>query len=395
MKLSAPVYHLKRRARALSREQGIPLNKALDRIARSEGFSTWGLLAARTSATTPSSELLAQLSPGNLVLLAARPGQGKTQLGIRLIVEAVQLGRRAVLFTLEYNEREFAAHFEANGGDPASCNGLFEFDNSDAINSDHIMNRLAAAPWGSSHCDRLSAAARPETQQSGPDGPDSLALKAFAGARGLIMVFIAQVDRSYDAIGQTVPRALRCAVTKSPGPDTVRHIVLPERWPRADRYREGKHRVVTLWISAAITCKMATGTMPTLAKETQMQLNRLDHVNVKTANLDQMIKWYEDVLGMKSGARPPFPFPGAWMYAGDHPVVHLVGVDSQPAGQDPTLEHFALSATGYASFLETLDNAGTLPTGSARVPGIGVTQVNVSDDVDGNHIHIDFQSQKP
>ena len=132
--------------------------------------------------------------------------------------------------------------------------------------------------------------------------------------------------------------------------------------------------------------------MPTFAKETQMHLNRLDHVNVKTANLDQMIKWYEDVLGMKSGARPPFPFPGAWMYAGDHPVVHLVGVDSQPAGQDPTLEHFALSATGYASFLETLDNQN-IAYRVARVPGIGVTQVNVHD-VDGNHIHIDFQSQE-
>lgn len=123
-----------------------------------------------------------------------------------------------------------------------------------------------------------------------------------------------------------------------------------------------------------------------------MHLNRLDHVNVKTANLDQMIKWYEDVLGMKSGARPPFPFPGAWMYACDHPVVHLVGVDSQPAGQDPTLEHFALSATGYASFLETLDNQN-IAYRVARVPGIGVTQVNVHD-VDGNHIHIDFQSQE-
>jgi catechol 2,3-dioxygenase-like lactoylglutathione lyase family enzyme len=137
---------------------------------------------------------------------------------------------------------------------------------------------------------------------------------------------------------------------------------------------------------------MATGTMLTLAKETQMQLNRLDHVNVKTANLDQMIKWYEDVLGMKSGARPPFPFPGAWMYAGDYPVVHLVGVDSQPAGQDPTLEHFALSATGYASFLENLDRRN-IDYRVGKVPGIDVTQVNVFD-VDGNHIHIDFQNHE-
>mgnify|MGYP002137710046 CR=1 FL=1 len=29
---------------------------------------------------------------------------------------------------------------------------------------------------------------------------------------------------------------------------------------------------------------------------------------------------------MKAGNRPPFPFPGAWLYTGDHPAVHLVGV---------------------------------------------------------------------
>ena len=128
------------------------------------------------------------------------------------------------------------------------------------------------------------------------------------------------------------------------------------------------------------------------AKAILMQLNRLDHVNVKTANLEQMIKWYEDVLGMTSGARPPFPFPGAWMYAGEHPVVHLVGVDTQPAGHDPKLEHFALSATGYASFLENLDSRN-VDYKVVKVPGIDITQVNVFD-FDGNHIHIDFQNNE-
>ena len=34
MKLSAPLYHLKRKAKLLSRAENIPLNEALDRIAR-------------------------------------------------------------------------------------------------------------------------------------------------------------------------------------------------------------------------------------------------------------------------------------------------------------------------------------------------------------------------
>ena len=38
MKLSAPLYHLKRKAKLLSRAENIPLHEALDRVARQEGF---------------------------------------------------------------------------------------------------------------------------------------------------------------------------------------------------------------------------------------------------------------------------------------------------------------------------------------------------------------------
>lgn len=58
MKLSAPVYHLKRRAKLLSREENIPLHEALDRTAAKEGFSSWSLLTAKVIQTGPVSELL-------------------------------------------------------------------------------------------------------------------------------------------------------------------------------------------------------------------------------------------------------------------------------------------------------------------------------------------------
>ena len=38
MKLSAPIFRLKRQARLLSREAQIPLHQALDQVAREEGF---------------------------------------------------------------------------------------------------------------------------------------------------------------------------------------------------------------------------------------------------------------------------------------------------------------------------------------------------------------------
>jgi len=57
-----------------------------------------------------------------------------------------------------------------------------------------------------------------------------------------------------------------------------------------------------------------------------MPLKQLDHVNIRTNNLAEMVRWYSEVLGLHSGPRPDFPFGGAWMYLGDQPVVHLVEI---------------------------------------------------------------------
>ena len=54
-----------------------------------------------------------------------------------------------------------------------------------------------------------------------------------------------------------------------------------------------------------------------------MRIEQLNHVNIRTTQLDAMIEWYTNVLGMRSGDRPNFPFPGAWMYAGDSAALHL------------------------------------------------------------------------
>jgi len=121
----------------------------------------------------------------------------------------------------------------------------------------------------------------------------------------------------------------------------------------------------------------------------------LDHVNLRTADLEGLTAFYRRVLGLQAGPRPPFGFPGAWLYAGDRAVVHLVGTASPPAG--PTqgsklrLEHFALRARGLKAFLAHLEREAVkaqvtpLPDGSA-------VQVNIWDP-DGNHLHVDFQPE--
>ena len=126
-----------------------------------------------------------------------------------------------------------------------------------------------------------------------------------------------------------------------------------------------------------------------------MQLGKLDHVNLRTRNLDTMVAWYTSVLGMRAGDRPNFPFPGAWLYVGDQAVVHLIGVDENPgAGSegDLKLEHFALSATGMSDFHAALTAAGE-KFERRDVPGAKIIQYNIWDP-DENHLHIDFQTSE-
>ena len=86
-----------------------------------------------------------------------------------------------------------------------------------------------------------------------------------------------------------------------------------------------------------------------------IEVKKLDHVNIHTANVERMVEWYDRVLGMRAGDRPPFPFPGAWLYCGSEPTVHLVGVEKQPQVSGVTLEHFAFSAVGLKDFLPRLE----------------------------------------
>jgi catechol 2,3-dioxygenase-like lactoylglutathione lyase family enzyme len=123
-----------------------------------------------------------------------------------------------------------------------------------------------------------------------------------------------------------------------------------------------------------------------------LTMRRLDHVNVRTANVDAMVEWYGRMLGMRTGPRPGFSFPGAWLYAGDHPVIHLVGREARPGAEDADLrlEHFAISASGLTELVERAKAAGER-CDVRKVPDFPIVQVNLWDP-DGNHIHIDFDA---
>ncbi|MEO3384976.1 DNA helicase [Mesorhizobium sp. CAU 1741] len=204
MHLSAPIYRLKRQARLLARHERIPLHHALDRVAAGEGFSSWSLLAAKSSEAGPEKSLFERLSPGDLLLVAARPGQGKTLLSLGLAIEAIRSGRRSAFFSLEYTEVDILSRFEALGVDPVRHADSFTFDRSDDISGDYMIEKLSTEPRGTLVViDYLQLL---DQRRDKPPVAEQLGrLKSHAKLTGHVLVFISQIDRRYDPGAKSVP----------------------------------------------------------------------------------------------------------------------------------------------------------------------------------------------
>jgi catechol 2,3-dioxygenase-like lactoylglutathione lyase family enzyme len=105
----------------------------------------------------------------------------------------------------------------------------------------------------------------------------------------------------------------------------------------------------------------------------------LDHINIRTADLSATKALFVGVLGLTEGWRPPFPFPGAWLYAGDKDVVHLVQVDRPAAASEgSSLDHFAFEIEDYDEALRRVEGTG-LRFRTLDTPGTTVKQIFVRD----------------
>lgn len=124
----------------------------------------------------------------------------------------------------------------------------------------------------------------------------------------------------------------------------------------------------------------------------------LNHFSIRTTDMAATRRFYELVLGLTVGPRPDFPFPGLWMYRGDHAdvanaVVHIIGMDpNDPEGLKKYLgdrdisslrgsgavDHVAFFATGLAAMRAKLARLG-VACRERSVPGLGLHQVFVDD----------------
>src|SRR3979409_2159771 len=112
-----------------------------------------------------------------------------------------------------------------------------------------------------------------------------------------------------------------------------------------------------------------------------MSVGVLDHFNIRTRELDETVRFYQDILGLEKGARPNFAFPGAWMYSEGKPVVHLVDISKTDEPQKPdsgVVHHVAFASNGFSGSKQRATSKG-LPFDVREVPGVAVWQIFVTD----------------
>ena len=78
-----------------------------------------------------------------------------------------------------------------------------------------------------------------------------------------------------------------------------------------------------------------------------MAIKCLDHVNIRTSKARETMNFYTEILDFSEGFRPPFNFPGAWLYPGESAVIYRVVDYREPSNNNNPVDHIAFEAAGY------------------------------------------------
>lgn len=128
-----------------------------------------------------------------------------------------------------------------------------------------------------------------------------------------------------------------------------------------------------------------------------MAVTRMDHFNILTDDLPATLAFYEEFLDLKPGARPPFSFPGAWLYAdggrGKQPILHIVAGRPKSQLVKGVIDHMAFHGTGLAQTVARLKAKG-VEYELRKLPAYGTWQLFFHDP-NGAKVEIDFDPAEP
>ena len=98
---------------------------------------------------------------------------------------------------------------------------------------------------------------------------------------------------------------------------------------------------------------------------------KLDHVNIHVVDGPRIVAFFDEVLGAKEGFRPPFDFPGHWIYVDGAPAIHLTVVERQGDFLAGMVNHIAFGVYDFDETKARIEAAGY----AYRITGIPESEI--------------------
>ena len=124
-----------------------------------------------------------------------------------------------------------------------------------------------------------------------------------------------------------------------------------------------------------------------------MTIKSMNHFTVLSSDLERSKAFYVNVLGLTEGYRPPFAFPGAWLYVGDYAILHIMAGKPMPVHAAGVIDHMAFTATNLQVVADALKRH-EIPYELKRLPGSNSWQLFCYDP-DGAKVELDFAADEP